>query len=142
MGCWGTGNLDSDAGMDYQYFFLLGIVKDITFSLSPPNHRRFKHAAFEIMAAIDILIQIIEHYDYYLDDLEEHGKNWRSVYLDLYDNSELLMFADGKFTPADTRHKALRREVIVRTFDKLSVIMDRYKAAWDEYYKEQRDRES
>jgi hypothetical protein len=110
----GPGNFDSDGAYDTLITLLDELVKTIrtTFTLDSETSLYDDVGEYAIMANIDIILTLCEHYDAVPFMQEKEVLKWKEDYLDTFDR---------------TRHEynwstdlvEKRRVVIIETFDRL-----------------------
>jgi hypothetical protein len=116
MGTWGTGNFESDNGLNVLAFWVNKIVDDIRAAFSHDSQNSLYDADGEghIVANVDILATLLEAYHFYIDLELSEVSRWKSDYLNTFDRIA------AKYTKPEAMGFAeKRREVIVNTFDRL-----------------------
>lgn len=115
MGSWGYGNFDSDGALNMLAMWMNKIIGNIreTFALDSEDSLYERHGENHIVANVDILTTLCEHYNTFPDlELEEISK-WKQDYLNTYDHlSRHVTRLDDK---VDLKQ---RREIIADTFDR------------------------
>ncbi len=115
MGIWGEGNFDSDQAYNTLGHLFQHIVSQIRvcFTFDSQESLYDDLGERQIMANIDILCTLCEHYETVLDLKLEEATKWKKDYLDTFDRTI------DEYRPKPG-FKEGRREVIAATFDRLS----------------------
>jgi hypothetical protein len=114
MGIWGYGNFERDDSLNVLGDLFEHIIQDIreTFSADSEKSLYDDFGESHIVANIDILITLFQHYRSYPSmNLEEIAK-WKQDYLSTYDRT-IHEYSDS------IEYINQRRQVIIDTFDQL-----------------------
>ncbi len=114
MGVWESGVFESDYALDVLGTWIQRIISEITEAFKNLTEDNFDED--EILANVDILATLFDHYKIYPDLEMKEVERWKSEYLSLYDNISQ--------DPDDVEYVNKRREMVTTTFDKLHHTLD------------------
>jgi len=122
MGTWGYGNFDSDAALDMLAVWRRKILDTIreSFTLSSEDVPYSGHGDSRIIANIDILTTLCEHYGTCPTLELEEILEWKQKYVGVYKR-----FIQNITRREDVEDLTKRLEVIEATFDRFYEVIER-----------------
>jgi len=117
MGTWGSGNFDSDYALDwFETEILTPLIKRIEGIIKCPVACEWdEEGEGKLMPAVELLALLLETYGRRMID-QPTVDRWKATYLGVFDKT----FHTADATP---EFNAERRDVIVKTFDRLSAAL-------------------
>ena len=119
MGVWGPGNFERDDALNVLGWWYQNLVDDIrqTFNRDHQQTLYEDYGESRIVANIDILIILVEHYESYPNLQPDEVMQWKQNYLESFERTIHSYIPASGFVEE-------RRKIIETTFDKLKTITE------------------